>query len=223
MNPLSVLRDALYFFRRHLWTIARLCLPLVVLESLGKQWVAHATGPEGAPLYDIFIGLLFYPLYTAVLILFLDARSNERHVAGRELLAMALRLWPAFALLAAISTLVIMFGMSLFLLPGLWVMVKLVFAEYFLVLRNRTPLGAIQDSFQLTNGYFWQILGCVLAVMVPLWLLDGLSSMVWSDTPAPWLMLVIDSANGFLQLFTSVVVFRLFMLIEGPRLPRDAQ
>ena len=33
MNPLSVLRDSLYFFRRHLASIIPLCLPLVVLEG----------------------------------------------------------------------------------------------------------------------------------------------------------------------------------------------
>ena len=34
MNPLSVLRDSLYFFRRHLPNILQLCLPLVVLGAL---------------------------------------------------------------------------------------------------------------------------------------------------------------------------------------------
>ena len=33
MNPLSVLRDSLYFFRRHLPNILQLCLPLVVVEA----------------------------------------------------------------------------------------------------------------------------------------------------------------------------------------------
>ncbi len=37
MNPLSVLRDSLYFFRRHLPSILQLCLPLVVLEALLTQ------------------------------------------------------------------------------------------------------------------------------------------------------------------------------------------
>ena len=218
MNPLTILQDAFYFFRRHLWFIAQLCLPLIILEALGEQWVIHATGPNDVPMYDILVGLLFYPLYTGALILYLDARSNGEQPAKRDLWTMALRLWPKFALLAAISTLLIMLGISLVVLPGLWVMTKLVFAEYLLVLRGLTPLAALKQSFELSRGHFWRILGCILGVLVPLWALNGLSESVWPAEQYPVLSLAVDIVNSFLQLFTSVVMFRLFMLVTDPTL-----
>ncbi|NBA98119.1 YciC family protein [Pseudomonas sp. R5(2019)] len=214
MNPLTVLRDSLYFFRRNLATIVQLCLPLVVLESVVKQLVDQAVGTDASPAYTVLVGLLFYPLYTAALILFLDARSEGRQPLKRDLLAMAVRLWPTFALLAMISTLLIMFGMSLFVLPGLWVMIKLVFAEYLLVLRGLTPLAAMRASFQLTQGHFMRILTCILCVLAPLWLLDGVSMMVYPAPQNPAMSLLLDSVSSFLQLFTSVVLFRLFMLVD---------
>src|SRR3990167_7960446 len=81
-------------------------------------------------------------------------------------------------LLAGLSTLAIMLGASLFVLPGLWIMIKLAFAEYLLVLRGLSPIKALHESFELTSGYFWQILTCVLCVMLPLWLLS------WASQPA---------------------------------------
>jgi hypothetical protein len=216
MNPLIVLRESFYFFRSNLWAIVRLCLPLVVMEALAKELVDQITGPEGSPLYDVIVGLLFYPMYTAALILFLDARTDGYEPQGRHLLGKALHLWPRFALLAGMSTALIMLGMSLFFLPGLFVMIKLAFAEYLLVLRNLTPLQAMRESFQLTTGKFWPILTTVLAVMVPLWLLDGLSAMAWADTQPTPMTLLIDSVNSFLQLFPSIVMFRLFMLMAEP-------
>ncbi|WP_166360413.1 YciC family protein [Pseudomonas akapageensis] len=223
MNPLSVLRDSLYFFRRNLASIIQLCLPLVVLESVCKQLIDQAIGAETSPAYDVLVGLLFYPLYTAALILFLDARSRGHEPQKRDLLATALRLWPTFALLAAMSTLLIMLGVSLFVLPGMWVMIKLVFAEYLLVLRGLTPLAAMRESFQLSQGHFWRILVCILSVLAPLWLLDGLSMMVYPEPQTPALALVLDSVSSFLQLFTSVVLFRLFMLIAEPVAGSPAQ
>lgn len=220
MNPLSVLRDSFYFCQRNLWAIAQLCLPLLVLESLGRQLVGHLTGPDGSPVFDVVVGLLFYPLYTGALILFVDARSNGDTPRPRDLLAVALRIWPMFALLAAISTLLIMLGISLFVLPGLWVMVKLVFAEYLLVLRGLTPLAAIKQSLALSSGRFWQILACILAVLVPLWLLDSVSEALYPAGQNVAMDVIIDSANSFLQLFTSVVMFRLFMLVTEP--PADS-
>lgn len=211
MNPLSVLRDSLYFFRRNLLAIAQLCLPLVVLEALATQVVQHTVGEDASPMYDIVVGLLFYPLYTGALILFLDARSKGLQPLKRNLLAVTLRMWPFFAVLAASSTVLIMLGLSLFVLPGVYVMVKLVFAEYLLVLRGLTPMAAMRDSFQLTQGHFVRIVLCVFGALIPLWAIDLVSNSVWPE-PSNWQALLLDSVNGFLQLFTSVVLYRLFML-----------
>lgn len=212
MNAFHVLRDAWFFFSHNLAAIARLCLPLVVLEALVQQVVSARVGVEAAAAYGILVGLLFYPLYTAALILFLDARSRGEAPANRDLLAASLRLWPGFALLAGLSTLAIMLGASLFVLPGLWIMIKLAFAEYLLVLRGLSPIKALHESFELTSGYFWQILTCVLCVMLPLWLLSWASQPAEGAQADVLLSLLLDSANGFLQLFASVVLFRLFML-----------
>ncbi|CAI3789894.1 hypothetical protein AHFPHNDE_03603 [Pseudomonas sp. MM227] len=216
MNPLIVLRDSFYFFRINLWAILRLCLPLVVCEALARELVARASGPDATVMYDVAVGLLFYPLYTAALILFLDARTDGYEPQGRHLLGKALHLWPRFALMAALSTLLIMFGMWLFVLPGLYLMIKLSFSEYLLVLRNITPLQAMRESFDMTKGKFWPILFTLLAIMIPLWLLDGLSAMAWTDTQPTLVRLLVDSVNSFLQLLPSVVLFRLFMLMSKP-------
>ncbi|AIS19440.1 membrane protein [Pseudomonas rhizosphaerae] len=216
MNPLIVLRDSFYFFRINLWAIIRLCLPLVVCETLVRELVTQASSADVTVMYDVAVGLLFYPLYTAALILFLDARTDGYEPQGRHLLSQALHLWPRFALMAAISTLLIMFGMWLFVLPGLYLMIKLSFAEYLLVLRNLTPLQAMRESFDMTKGKFWPILFTLLSIMIPLWLLDGLSAMAWSDAQPTPVRLLVDSVNSFLQLLPTVVLFRLFMLMSKP-------
>lgn len=212
MNPLDVLRDSLYFFKRNLGGIVPLCLPLVVIEAILQQLVDHTQGPEAFPGYSVIVGLLVYPLYTAALILFLDARSRGESPRTRDLLAAAASLWPRFALLTAVNTLMILVGLSLYFLPGIWLMVMLAFAEYLLVLRNMQPLAAIRESMRMARGNFLRILVCILCVMAPLWLLKGASVSVYPE-PNPILSVIIESAHSFLQLFTSVVLFRLFMLI----------
>jgi small-conductance mechanosensitive channel len=216
MNPLTVIQDSLYFFRRNLANILTLCLPLVILEALTKQAMASSMAGENSGTWQLLIGLLFYPLYTGALILFLDAKTRGEEPAKRNLLAMTLRIWPTFAVLTALSTLLIMAGLSLFILPGVWVMIKLVFSEYLLVLRGMQPLAAMRASFAMTKGHVVRILGCVLCVYIPLSLLEGLSYYVLPDQQSPLLSLAVDSTSSFLQLFISVVMFRLFMLIEQP-------
>ena len=216
MNPLTVIQDSLYFFRNNLGRILVLCLPLVVLEALAKQALGSAMSADTSPAYNLVVGLFFYPLYTAALILFLDARSRGEEPQTRDLLAMAVRLWPTFAVLSAMSTLLIMFGLSLFVVPGIWVMIKLAFCEYLLVLRRLTPFMAMRESMLMTTGHFTRILVCVLCVYIPLSLLEGVSLYLLPEPQSAPMTLAIDSISSFLQLFTSIVMFRLFMLISEP-------
>lgn len=216
MNPLTVIRDSLYFFQRNLGQIVALCLPLVILEAVLQHMVDNAVGPDPSPGYGLLVGLLLYPLYTGALILFLDARSRGESPRNRELLAQALTLWPRFALLAAISTLLIVLGLSMFFVPGIFLTVVFAFAEYRLVLRGDAPLTALKSSFAMSRGHFWRIFVCLLAVLGPLMLLKEVSFSLFQKDENPLLSLALESANSFLQLFLSVVLYRLFMLIGEP-------
>ncbi|MBC3436277.1 hypothetical protein HU735_12720 [Pseudomonas sp. BW16M2] len=214
MNPLSVLRDSLYFFRRHLTSILQLCLPLVVLEALGTQLLYSQLGEQASPAYGMLVSLLFYPLYSAALILYLDTRSNGQDTAKRDLFARALQLWPMLALLIVISSLLILAGLALLIFPGVWIMVNLVFAEYLLVLRGLPVIESMRTSARMTTGHFLRIMVCMLSVLAPLWLIDGLLLQLFPE-PQPGVQLALDSLSGFLQLFSTVVLYRLFMLLEG--------
>ena len=216
MNPLTVIRDSLYFVQRNLGQIVALCLPLVILEAIIQQFVENAAGPDASPGYGLIVGLLVYPLYTGALILFLDARSRGESPGNRELLTRALSLWPKFALLSAVSTLLIVLGLSMFFVPGIYLTVVLAFAEYQLVLRGEPPLAAMKSSLLLTRGHFWRIFVCILVVLGPLMLLKEFSYSLSPKADNPVLSLALESANSFLQLFLSVVLFRLFMLISEP-------
>ncbi len=184
MNPLDVLRDSLRFTQRNLGAIVQLCLPLVILEALLQQVLDHTLGPDAFPGYSVVVGLLVYPLYTGALILFSTPAPVANRRAPRMCWAMALTLWPRFALLTAMSTLLILLGLSLYFLPGLWLMVVLAFAEYLLVLRGMPALAAMKESLRLTRGHFWRILVCLLCVMTPLWLLKGASVAAYPEPSA---------------------------------------
>lgn len=214
MNPLNILQDSLYFFRNNLLSILLLCLPPVVLEALVKQAVDGSLPANASPAYGLLVSLFFYPLYSGVLILFLDARSRGEQPGFADLWSRTLRLWPGFAVLSAMSTLLIMFGLSLLVLPGLWVMIKLAFSEYLLVLRQRTPFMAMRESMLMSTGHFMRIMVCLLIIYIPLSLIEAGGLYLLPEPQSPGVSLILSSVASFLQLFMSVTMFRLFMLIE---------
>lgn len=213
MNPLRVLREAAYFYRHHFVTIARLCLPLLLLEQ-GCDWMLQeqfGQWPAGAS--QLLMGVLFYPLYSAMLILFLDARSRgEPEPTASLLFGKALQLWPTFALLSAINSSLIMLGLGLLLIPGLVIVVLLAFSEYLLVLRGYEPLRAIRGSLRRMRGQFWSLAACIYAPLLPLWLLDAWLAEQFAGQPVATVLA--GATSGLLQLFVSVVVFRYFSLLE---------
>jgi len=74
----------------------------------------------------------------------------------------------------------------------------------------------VKASFELTRGHFLLVLGCVLSVMLPLWLLEA-----WLASPAEaragglFVKLLLDALVGLLQLLPTVMLFRCFMLCTG--------
>src|SRR5690606_11748599 len=103
-----------------------------------------------------------------------------------------------------------------FILPGLWLMVRLAFADFLVVLQGFTPLAALGDSMALTRGQFWRIFLVMMAVMLPLWSLEAwLSGLLGEGDLAPHVLL--ESLIGFAQLFVVVALYRAFMLtVSGP-------
>lgn len=213
MSPLRVLRESAFFYRHHLTTIARLCLPLLLLERGCTMAFAEQFShwPPFAP--QLLLSVLFYPLYSAMLILFLDARSRgEPTPSAASLFGMALQRWPAFALLSAISTVLISLGLSLLMIPGLILVVLLAFSEFLLVLRGYHPLRAIRGSLRRVRGQFWPLAACIYCTLLPLWLLDAWLAEQLAGQPVA--NVVGGAFSGLLQLFVNVVVYRYFTLLE---------
>lgn len=215
MNPISILRDTWFFFSRHIGTLLPLCLPWIVVETLVQRQIDVAAGSQNFAPWGMAAGLVFYPLYTASLILFLIDRGEGRERGVRELWNAALRLWPAFALLSALSSLLILVGLSLMVLPGLFIMIKMAFSEFLLVQRGHTPIDAMRESYRLTTGHFFLLLTTALAILAPVWLVEGWISQTAEDSPA--LGVVLHSASGFFQLMLTVAAYRIFILAPEPQ------
>jgi hypothetical protein len=212
MNPLSILRDTWFFFSRHLGTLLPLCLPWIVIETLVQQQINIAAGSQNFAPWGMAAGLVFYPIYTASLILFMIDAGNGEERTVRELWSASLRLWPAFALLSAITSLLAVVGLSLLLLPGIFILVKLSFSEFLLVQRGRTPIDAMRESFSLTTGHFFLLLTTALVIYAPIMLAEGWINQGSQD--APVLDVALHSVSGFLQLLLTIAAYRIFILLQ---------
>lgn len=214
MSFFAILRDSWFFCRSNLRALACLCLPLLMLDVTYSVLTDDVTDNAQAVLLMMLGGVLFYPVYTAVTILFVDARRRGEHPRVIDVWLKAFSLWPTFVLMSVLSALLYMLGALLLLLPAIWIMVKLGLSQNLLVARELSPVDAMQKSLDMSAGHFWILFACLFGPMVPLIGLDLLQSALWPSPRDPLVSFFLYTSVAILQPFTTVVMYRLFTLME---------
>jgi hypothetical protein len=224
MDLKLIITDALQFFRYHMVQIAALCLPWLLAVAL-VEYLVIITGnpsPEASPLPLIggAVHMLVYPIYTGALILLMAKRARRETPANKELLLSAVKLWqPLFILrmMMMVGILVpgVIFlsqGWSLFIVPIIYVAVRLSFAEFYLVLEKANPLEAIRLSFKATQPCFFQILFLWAIFIFPLMSLQFVAAIVLARPGIdPLVNALAATAIAFFSLFVDVLLFRAYM------------
>jgi succinate dehydrogenase hydrophobic anchor subunit len=216
MNLKLIVADALYFFKSNLVQIGSLCLPWLLVVAAVENLII-STGDPSQGLGPLFLlawvfKLLIYPIYTAALILLMAKRARGQQPDNKELLSSALQIWQPFFIVHVIGAGLSILGLMLFVIPGIYVAVRLSFAEFYLTLENIKPVEAIQKSFQATKPYFFQILLLLALFFIPLGMLNLILADLLSGKEAVLLInITVATTTAFLMLFLEVVKFRVYM------------
>jgi len=65
--------------------------------------------------------------------------------------------WIYFAFLALIKALLILLGFAFFVLPGIYLAIRWMFAELLVIDKGMRPMEALRASSQLTQGHWWKL------------------------------------------------------------------
>jgi hypothetical protein len=113
--------------------------------------------------------LLLQTLFNAtgmIAILILVFARQGTSVGGA--LAASIMLLPFYFIAGLIANFIVLAGLLLLLVPGLYLFGRLVVLGPVVVAENRrNPIDAIRRAFELTKGNGWAVLGLVVLVVVP--------------------------------------------------------
>ena len=210
----SILRDSFHFYIGNIKQIALLCAPILSVAVLSQYLLFTIPEFDAAPFISPVLGLLFYPVYTAAFILLIAKRTGHEYPSNFNLLAASLKIWAPFILLTLMVGILIGIGFILFILPGIWVAVRLSFSEIFMVVGELKPIDAMSASFEATKEYFWIILISMFCVTLPIWAINfGLERTKELIEGSYVINFTIDVVIAFISLFINVAIFRIFMLV----------
>jgi hypothetical protein len=85
------------------------------------------------------------------------AAESLRYALGRTL---------ALCIAYLVVIVIVVVGLILLIIPGIWLAVKLSMVFPAVVFERRNPFGAVGRSWSLTSGHFWRTLGTLLVVFL---------------------------------------------------------
>lgn len=223
MMPFKVIvNDAVRFFLNNLRQIVTLCGPFLLAGAIFKNLVLARVEPGMSSenmLFTVllvnFVYMALYPLYTGGLILMMARQAENQLPTNSELIASVLRIYFPFLVMGFIAGSLIMLGLFVFILPGVWLMIRFAFCEFFLVTAKMDPRTALISSFKATGPYFLQILALLALFALPFHLLGPIVDNTLTSADAGLTAkVVVDTAVSIPALFVDVVLFRLFMEIR---------
>lgn len=216
MAPLT---QSCHFFSRYGVTLSFIFL----LAGLGAEIFSlniisgfELDEPWENSLVNILATALFEPIAVGTAIYFIASRSDG---VTRSVYDCFMKSWGPYSRLVVcyfLTTGLVIFGFSLYLLPGIYLYYKLIFSEYIVVLEEKNPGDSIVSSFTQTGGQSQLIFPSFIIIFVILlgggWLIEAIVSSLGGGDAVRILSVVIKAP---LIAFTTLVGFRLYSLSQN--------
>lgn len=165
------LQESFRFWWQHLAAIALVALPYSLLGSgasllFGPPLVLEGDTPTSINGITLAAILVVRTLAEGALIVQLAAILAGRPRSLGECALLSLTLAPALLLCNLAILTATSLGLLLFILPGVWIFVRLALAPFLIVLEQQSPLVALQQSLERTRHIQWELMAAWLGLML---------------------------------------------------------
>lgn len=172
--PFEYIRQSLFFFRSHFAMVVRIQLPfLLLINVLALMLVPEQDSGTDTPMFSNAVAALsllniaLMPIYMAATITYFGAVIQNRTLTAGQALMLGLGRWRPLLLVYILSAFAIFSGLLFLIVPGIFILIRLAFADYICVSEGRGALDALKQSWERTDEYFWPLLnGLAIIFMV---------------------------------------------------------
>ncbi|MFT7559461.1 MAG: hypothetical protein ACI93R_001372 [Flavobacteriales bacterium] len=214
MNRLfPLLADTWRFFTSNYYSLFKLILPITIPLSLWSAIASQFPVDEGK-IHWLALGpsLLLHPIIQGVIIIHIAAVINGEPLSRRACYKLSQKFWLPLILLYIMTSIVISAGFILFILPGLFVLARLMFSEYYCIIYKQKPIDAFISSWEQTRDHQWLLLlgviNIVLLTTVPILLIkEGIRN---ADAWNPLLTFTFNIFEYFVACLLPIFGYRVF-------------
>lgn len=233
MKPFKeALKESLFFFKTNFRGICVVVLPVIIpLEIF--YGICDALYEEGNNNFILWLssgtGLLLKPVYQGALILYLASVLTNEYLPVKTCYQQALKFWLPLMVIYTLSFLAMATGFLLLIIPGLIVMGRLAFAEFYCLLCNKGSYEALWSSWRNSQREQWQLIAGLtlipVVIIISLLLLESFLNLLGLVGPVSTFVSGIISSVGLT--LSTIFTFRMYTLdsnrYSGPIVPKDNQ
>jgi len=126
------------------------------------------TSPSSTNFAQQFLSNLLTFYSYALAILLIDDIFKEKSRSVSNYFYQALYFFPKIIGIGLIAGILVVLGFLLFILPGLYISARLMFAPYIGLIENRPILDSVKKAYEITEGKGWELIGYIAAVIFPI-------------------------------------------------------
>lgn len=214
------LRQTLFFFRRHVLTLATIQLPFLVVLALVQHKLLDGLTPQdsefqlNAALSSI-LDITLLPFYWGATIFYLQSVVDNAPLSIGGALSRSFTCWGRLLLTYVLNAIAVSLGLMMLIVPGVYFGIRFSFADYVCVLEGKRPVDSMRHSWDSSKPYFWVLLQGIALLMGVLLLANVGASRLFSDQP-----LLADAASvilDFLGVLITIYGFRIYCVMREER------
>lgn len=213
---MAAIAQSLFFFSRYGLSLSVLFWLMVIPSEVIGLYLHRSltTGSElQEELVDLVASVLVDPLVTGAAIFFIASRDQGGNLGLYESYLKAIGVYFPLATVYFVTVAIVLFGLSLYLIPGIYLLYKLMFVEFRVALKQDPPLVAIRASFNQTRDQSSLLLPPFALLLAVLLLSRVMIDYLSVDSRDELLMRLLAGAIEAPFMALAVVVgFRLFSL-----------
>jgi hypothetical protein len=162
MSTFEYLRQSFFFFKQNITVIAKIQLPfLIILNGLALWLDINITDTNEfreKTAYISILSLSFLPIYWGATILLMQSKLDDAPLSASQAIIASLSFWRSLLFTFILTSFAVFGGLLLVILPGIYIGVRLAFADYICVLEKKSALDSLKQSWTDTADYFWTLL-----------------------------------------------------------------
>ena len=215
------IRQSVFFFRQNIKILAYINLPLIALSNILLSQVYVPIDPDNfvkpspSILLIPLLQLLMMSIYWGASIFFMQSTLGNLSLTAGQAINASMRTWFKLLLVFVITSFGFIFGFMAFIVPGVYIAIRLSIADYICIAENKNTLESLKLSWARTSEYVWLIFTGFATVIFTLFAMRLFATgLVESIVNGSSLNIIVNILFDFLNVIVMIFGFRIYCIIN---------